>query len=119
MKFKIDENLPVEVVFALSDHGHDAISVVDQNLAGAVDSVVANVCRSEQRAVVTLDMDFADVRTYLPEEYSGLIVLRPRVHTISAIVRLTMQLVRLFESLSPVGQLWILDEFHVRIRPKS
>jgi hypothetical protein len=29
MKFKVDENLPVEVVSVLCDAGHDAISVVE------------------------------------------------------------------------------------------
>jgi predicted nuclease of predicted toxin-antitoxin system len=118
MKFKTDENLPVEVVTVLCDHGHDAISVIDQNLAGSVDGVVANVCKTEQRVLMTLDLDFADIRTYPPEEYSGIIVMRPKVQTISAIVSLTEQVVRLLESSSPAGQLWILDEFHVRIRPR-
>lgn len=118
MKFKIDENLPVELVTALCDHGHDAISVVDQNLAGSTDGVVANVCKIEHRVLVTLDLEFADIRTYPPDEYPGIIVLRPKVQTISAIVSLTNQAIRLLENLSVVGQLWILDEFHVRIRPK-
>lgn len=68
--------------------------------------------------LVTLDLDFADIRAYPPDEYSGIIVVRPRVQTISAILRLTEQVIRLLESSSPVGKLWILDEFHVRIRPK-
>lgn len=118
MKLKIDENLPVEVVTVLSNHGHDAISVVDQNLAGAIDGIVAEVCKSEQRILLTLDLDFADIRTYPPEEYSGIIILRPKVQTISAIVSLTDQVNRLLEESSVVGHLWILDEFHVRIRPK-
>lgn len=118
MRFKTDENLPAEIVTLLCDHGHDAISVVEQQLAGAPDNVVAKVCQSEQRVLVTLDLDFADIRAYPPDEYSGIIVVRLRVQTISAILRLTEQVIRLLESSSPVGKLWILDEFHVRIRPK-
>ena len=33
MKFKTDENLPVEVVGLLQHEGHDALSVVGQQLA--------------------------------------------------------------------------------------
>lgn len=119
MKLKTDENLPTEVVTALRAHGHDAISVVEQDLGGAADDAVANVCKMEQRALMTLDLDFADIRAYPPEDYSGIIVVRPNAQTVSAIVALTEQLIRLFETSSPAGQLWILDEFHVRIRPKS
>ena len=118
MKFKTDENLPVEVVDVLYEHGHDAISVVEQQLGGAADDTIAKVCQREQRVLVTLDLDFADIRTYPPDEYSGIIVLRPKVQTISAIVSLTEQVIRLLESSSPIGQLWIFDELHVRIRPK-
>lgn len=66
--------------------------------------------------LVTLDLDFADIRRYPPIEYSGIIVLRPRCKMIPAIERLTVQLVRLLEGASPAGQLWIVDESHVRIR---
>lgn len=118
MKFKTDENLPVEVVTLLCDHGHDAISVVEQQLGGAADAIIAKVCQSEQRVLMTLDLDFADIRAYPPGEYPGIIVVRPRFQMISAILRLAEQVVRLLESSSPVGQLWILDEFHVRIRSK-
>jgi len=117
MKFKTHENLPVEIVALLCDHGHDAISVVDQQLAGATDNIIAKVCQSEQRVFMTLDLDFADIRDYPPEEYSGIIVIRPKLQTISAIIRLAEQVVRLLESSSPVGQLWVVDNFHVRIRP--
>lgn len=118
MKFKTDENLPVEVVGILSDHGHDAISVVEQKLGGEADDVIAKVCQREQRVLVTLDLDFADIRTYPPEEYSGIIIVRPKLQTVSAIIRLTEQVIRLVETSSPVGKLWILDESHVRIRSK-
>lgn len=78
MRFKTDENLPAEIVTLLCDHGHDAISVVEQQLAGAPDNVVAKVCQSEQRVLVTLDLDFADIRAYPPDEYSGIIVCSPQ-----------------------------------------
>jgi predicted nuclease of predicted toxin-antitoxin system len=40
VKFKIDENLPVELVADLNRAGHDADTVVDENLAGAADPIV-------------------------------------------------------------------------------
>ena len=118
MKFKTDENLPVEVVNVLRQHGHDGMGVVEQKLGGAGDDIIAKVCQREQRVLLTLDLDFADIRTYPPEEYPGIIILRPKVQTISAIVGLTEQVTRLLENSSPAGRLWILDELHVRIRPK-
>ena len=77
MKFKTDENLPLEVLQVLRQKGHDVLSVADQHLAGHPDSDIASICQVEQRALVTLDLDFADVRAYPPALYYGLIVLRP------------------------------------------
>ena len=76
MKFKIDENLPTQVAELLRHAGHDALTVGQQNLTGAVDSRLADVCQSESRALVTLDLGVADIRTYPPGDYHGLIVLR-------------------------------------------
>ena len=91
MKFKIDENLPFEVVKLLEDNGHDAMSVLEQNLSGAPDTCVAEVCQKEKRALVTLDMDFSDIRTYSPDEFFGLIVLRlkrqDKPHVLSAVAQ--------------------------------
>ena len=69
MKFKIDENLPTELAGLLQQKGHDAISVVEQELGGKPDTAIASVCQNEKRALVTLDKDFADIRHYSPREF--------------------------------------------------
>lgn len=52
MKFKIDENLPVEIAVLLSAAGHDATTVIDQGMAGAVDSHIINICLREKRVLI-------------------------------------------------------------------
>ena len=37
---------------------------------------MASVSAREQRAIVTLDTDLSDIRTYPPRRYSGIVVLR-------------------------------------------
>jgi len=78
MQFKIDENLPVEAADVLQAAGHEATTIHDEQLVGQPDPNVAQVCRDEWRALVTLDLDSSDIRTYPPDQYRGLIVLRPR-----------------------------------------
>lgn len=116
MKFKTDENMPVVVAEILARRGYDAISVVDQNLAGHPDLNVAQVCLAERRTLVTLDLDFADKRVYPPDQYAGLIILRPSRQSIPAIERLAEQMVRYLASEPLVGRLWIVEEQRVRIR---
>lgn len=78
MRFKLDENLPVGAAEVLSAAGHDAVHLLDQVAAGADDASVARLVQREDRALITLDLDFADIRAYEPASYGGIVVLRPR-----------------------------------------
>jgi predicted nuclease of predicted toxin-antitoxin system len=100
----------------LRQAGHDALTVANQQLAGQPDVRVAHVCRAEGRALLTLDLDFSDIRVYPPSDYSGIIVLRPSVQTITNIRRLAGQVLAALPTEPLVGHLWIVDEGQIRIR---
>lgn len=53
-KFKVDENLPIEVTELLASGGHDALTVHDQKMVGVPDSELSQVCQRENRAIVRL-----------------------------------------------------------------
>jgi len=116
MRFKIDENLPLEFAELLRDAGHDALTIHDQGMGGNPDAHVAVVCQSEQRALITLDLDFADIRTYPPTEHHGIVVFRPRNEAKATVLRLLQHLIPLLASEPLVGNLWILQENGLRIR---
>lgn len=116
MRFKADENLHPEVASWLNSHGHDAATVWDQGLRGKCDRDIAGLLRAEKRAFLTLDTGFADIRTYPPQDYSGLIVLRltwqSRRHVLAFLPRIQDLVGR--ERLD--GKLWVVDEQSIRIR---
>ncbi|MGC9259751.1 MAG: DUF5615 family PIN-like protein [Phycisphaerae bacterium] len=116
LKFKIDENLPMEAAQLLVDAGYDAVTVGDQRMVGASDAMLSDVCRREGRAVVTLDLDFANIRTFNPGEHAGIIVLRlaklDKAHVLSVLRRLPPVLAS--EPLT--GKLWIVEESDIRMR---
>ncbi|MDD5306618.1 MAG: DUF5615 family PIN-like protein [Deltaproteobacteria bacterium] len=116
MKFKIDENLPTDAAQLLRAAGHDAVTVGDQALGGAVDQGVAEACRFEGRALVTLDLHFANIQVYPPAEYTGIVVLRlerqDKPHVLDVLTALLPAL-----AAEPVDKhLWIVDEQRVRVR---
>ena len=76
MKFKLDENLGTSAVQTFEAAGHDTSSIHRQDLAGAPDTTVFNVCVVEQRILVTLDLDFANPLKFDPRNSSGVAVLR-------------------------------------------
>jgi len=66
-KVKVDENMPAEVATVLAQAGHDAVTVPAQRMGGRPDPDIAAICRKENRVLVTLDRDFADIRAYPPQ----------------------------------------------------
>ena len=98
MRFKIDENLPIEVAVILNDAGHDAMTINDQGMSGTLDPNVAAVCQAENRAIITLDLDFSDIRTYPPAEHHGIVVVRPRSQAKPVVLALIQQLPALLEA---------------------
>ena len=119
MKFKLDENLPTRAVDALRAAGHDAVHLLDQVAAGLQDAGLAQLTRNEGRALITLDLDFADIRTYQPRDYPGLIVLRPRTTSADDILRLLTRLIDAVAREPVAGCLWIVDEHRIRILEDS
>ena len=116
MKFKVDENLPIDVAALLVEVGHDAVTVHDQVVGGIADAELASLCREEGRALVTLDLGFGDIRSYPPSEFAGLVVLRLGRQDKSHVVMLCRRLVAALEDEELTGLLWIVEENRVRIR---
>jgi len=116
MKFKIDENLPVEIAVLLTQAGHSALTVKDQRIGGSIDQALISLCVREDRTLVTLDLDFSDIRTYPPNNFSGIIVLRTRDQSKPVLMELARQLIPVLASEPLKGQLWIVEPGRIRIR---
>jgi predicted nuclease of predicted toxin-antitoxin system len=116
LKFKLDENLPDLVHRSLTSQGFDAHTVAKEGLAGAADERVLLACKAEGRILITLDLDFSDIRAYPPGTYPGIWVLRPPKQTFKTIEALVLAGVRLAAVERVQGQLWVIDEKRVRIR---
>jgi len=116
MRFKIDENLPLQAAELLRTAGHDAATVLEQQMGGTDDATLSEVCRHEGRALVTLDAGFADIRSYPPRDYPGIMVLRPESQSREAIVSLLDGVLGLLDREALERKLWIVEEGRVRIR---
>ncbi len=116
IRFKLDENLPRRVEPALRDLGHDVETVLSEGLAGSPDPDILAACNAENRILITLDLDFADIRAYPPGTHRGVWVLRPQEQSFSAVLKLALAGAGL-AALEPTDSLlWVIDETRVRIR---
>lgn len=116
MKFKLDENLPIDVAERMRQEGYDTATAIEQNLSGKSDSEVSSLCQREGRILVTLDTDFADIRTYPPKEYPGFIVLRLQKQAKDPVMGVIENLLEAFRKENLEHNLWIIEEGRIRIR---
>jgi predicted nuclease of predicted toxin-antitoxin system len=119
MRFKFDENLPSDLGSLLRGDGHDAHSVIDEDLRGATDPSIARVCQDERRILITLDLDFAQIKNYPPQDYYGIIVLRLARQDRDTVLAIIPRVLELLQT-EPIAQrLWIVDDHRTRIRGEA
>jgi predicted nuclease of predicted toxin-antitoxin system len=119
VKFKFDENLPSDLGALLRADGHDAHSVLDEDLRGAADPSIAKVCQDEQRILITLDLDFAHIKNYPPQDYHGIIALRLARQDRDTVLAIIPRILTLLQT-EPIAQrLWIVDDNRTRIRGET
>jgi len=83
---KLDENLSRKHVEFLREHGYEADRVHDQGLSGASDELVWQRVSSEDRFLITLDLDFSDVRRFVPGSHPGILLVRARDNSRKAVL---------------------------------
>ena len=116
MRFKLDENLPVELVLNIRNAGHEAETVDYEGLSGSSDEIILDVVKEEGLVFFTLDKGIGDIRNYPPEQYSGIVLFRPattgRGTTLDFVRAHLANLVEMDLS----GRLVVVTERGVRIR---
>lgn len=115
MNFKLDENLSPFLAEIFNAAGHDAHSVVQQDLGGQPDDRVIDVCTRERRVLVTLDLDFSNIQVYPPAAFAGIVVLRLASQEHTTVAAAVRRMLTLLPQEPVVGMLWIVEEHRIRI----
>lgn len=115
MRLKLDENLGKRGVLELEAAGHDVATVASQQLWGSPDFRIIEVCREEQRALVTLDLDFGNPLVFDPRRYPGIAVFRlPRRPTPAHLSEAVETLIGALNTRELAGNLWIVERARIR-----
>jgi predicted nuclease of predicted toxin-antitoxin system len=119
VKFKLDENLPVEILEDLRRAGHEADSVPDEKLTGEPDPVILATARAEGRILLTLDKGIGDVRSYRPDSYPGIILFRPNGSGRNAVLDFVRRRLPEILELELGGRLTVVTGSSIRRRSSS
>jgi predicted nuclease of predicted toxin-antitoxin system len=98
VKFKLDENLSPSLATLFASTGHEA------------------VCAEEQRALVTLDLDFSNILAYPPASFTGIVVLRLTSQSHVSVESAIGRVLELLSQESLLSKLWIVEDHRIRIR---
>ncbi len=116
MKLLFDENLSPAHAARLRKNGIDAVSVVEEGLAGCNDSLVRAAAVSTGRILVTLDGDFGNILRFPVEETPGVIWLRLHPPTEDKIRAALDRCLKMLGNQSLTGKLVVVDKDKIRIR---
>ncbi len=87
MKIKLDENIPASLQEAIEDLGHDVDTVISEGIAGHDDDDVWRYASEAGRFLITQDLDFSDIRRFVPGNHHGILLVRlrdPGLHALTA-----------------------------------
>lgn len=119
MKFKLDENLGSLGRSLLEAEGHDVMTVAEQHLSGSHDSLVYEVCRGEERVLITLDRDFGLTLRFPPEQTAGIVVLDCRGRLSPGMITARLAEFATLLKTRPIDrELWIVEPGRVRIHER-
>jgi predicted nuclease of predicted toxin-antitoxin system len=120
LKFKLDENLSSSIKQILIASQHDVHTVVDELLQGSPDDEILKICSQENRCLITLDLDFSDIKRFPPEHNAGIVILRPAFGlSHKSLIALINQLDEALKENSPEKQLWVVEFGRIRIHQQT
>jgi predicted nuclease of predicted toxin-antitoxin system len=76
MRIKLDENIATSAGERLAALGHDVHTVLQEGLRGHPDSDVWTAAQTEERFLVTQDLDFSDERQFAAGSHAGVLLVR-------------------------------------------
>jgi len=99
--------------------GHESLDVRDAGMGAAQDSAIARYAQEQRFCLLTGDFGFADIRSYPPQDYFGIVVLAiPEKANRDQILRLVRNFAADGELLQHLpGRLAIVESGRVRLRP--
>lgn len=116
MRLKLDENLSRHLKATLAVLGHDVTTAADEGLLGQSDTAVGAAAAREGRVLLTLDLEFGDLRKYPPGTHPGVVLFRPRSFGPLAVNRFVERFAQESDLQELAGAVVVVEPGRVRVR---
>ena len=115
MRFLIDAAVSWRLARLLADAGHDAVHVDRLQLAAAEDAIIFERARSEDRVIVTQDIDFQILLLASGRSRPSIVLFRTKDGRAASRCRLILEHLPTIEQDLERGAIVAFDEFSIRI----
>jgi predicted nuclease of predicted toxin-antitoxin system len=116
VKLFLDENLSSQHAIFLREQGYDAVAVTEVGLSGQPDTKIREFAVANDRVLITLDADFADILRFPPAGTPGVIRLKIHPPAEEAIREQILKTLQVLKDTSIVGCLAVSHGDIIRIR---
>ncbi len=119
LQFLADHCVPNSVIQTLRDSNHDVLRLRDILPVESPDAIVIAKALDLSKILLTLNGDFADIVTYPPSKYKGIVALQ--VHNHPEIIPQLLARLNAYLSAQPSmedyrGKLFVVEVNRIRIR---
>jgi predicted nuclease of predicted toxin-antitoxin system len=116
VKFLADMGVSMSTVASLRAAGHDAAHLRDQGLLTMEDADILDKAGSENRVVLTFDLDFGDLLAASGEKLPSVIIFRLRNQTPAAVRPKLFAILSECEADLNTGVVIVVEEARYRVR---
>ena len=119
LRFFADQCIPNLIIETLRSWGNKVLRLRDYLHINALDSVVISKAQELNTILITMNGDFADIITYPPKDYKGIIALQVRNHPEvlpQVLILLTGYLSSHKNMNDYEGKLFLVEPHRIRIR---
>lgn len=119
LRFFADQCVPSSIIRALREEGHEILRLKDSIAVDSPDPVVLAKAQELDAILLSLNGDFADIVSYPPADYKGIVALQVRNHP-EAIPQIVSRLIDFLTSHPELqffaGKLLLVEAHRIRIR---
>jgi predicted nuclease of predicted toxin-antitoxin system len=116
MRLFVDECVYAITTQALRSWGHDVVTAQEAGLDNHPDEELLAFAVPERRILISIDMDFSNVRHYVPADHQGIMILKVRPSVIQQVHDVLKQFLENHKEEEIHQTLVIIDRNKVRIR---
>ena len=119
LRFFADHCVPNAVIQTLRAAGHEVLILKEHIPRDSDDPIVLAKAQELEAILVSLNGDFADIVTYPPSSYKGIIALQVKDHpeVIPQLMQRLMTYLSTHQGMSDYeGQLFVVEAHRIRIR---